>query len=162
MPWNSRFTDSWRWGATKGPKKSYKTLTKHCLEAVEQNFFHSSRRNLLSLLVNEASKCHWAVLLHGSSSQDGEDTVVLMLGCGTDISCWGPYLSSGQDIPWDRKCGAYKLLQALASYFVPSSILGKKEDFSRLCPAFLQPHWNTFGIVPNSRCVFHILMYICM
>lgn len=41
MSWNSSFTDSWSWGATKGPKKSCKTLTKRCLEAVEQNFFPS-------------------------------------------------------------------------------------------------------------------------
>lgn len=41
--------DSWTAGAEelqKSQENSYKTLTKGCLEAVEKNFFHSSRRNV--------------------------------------------------------------------------------------------------------------------
>lgn len=117
---------------------------------------------LLALLVNEAFKCYWAVLLHGRSSKAGDEAVMLMLGWGRATSCWWPHLSSGQDIQWLSKYAGYKLLQGLASYFAPSSILGKKEDLGRPCQDFLLPCWNKFGIVPNSRCVVQILQYICL
>lgn len=117
---------------------------------------------LLALLVNEASKCCWAVLLHVRSSKAGDEAVMLMLGCGRAASCWWPHLSSGQDIQWLSKYAGYNLFQGLASYFAPSSMLGKKEDLVRPSPDFLLPRWNRFGIVPNSRCVVHILQYICL
>lgn len=166
MPEVATFTDSWSWSATEGPKK---IVTKLWPSIVWRQWSKISSilvgeiwPCLLALLVDEASKCHWAVLLCGSSSKAGDKAVVLMLGCGRAGLCWWPHLSSGQDNQWDSKYFAYKLLEGLASYFAPSAILGKKKDLSRLCPAFLLPCWNKLGIVPKSRCVFHILQYIYM
>lgn len=123
---------------------------------------------LLALLVNEASKCDWALSaapwewLHSWRGHGGADVGLgqryFMLVAPSKV--WAGNI--GCPVQWDSRYVAYKLLQGLASYFSPSSVLGKKEDFSRLCPAFPLPCWNNFGIVPNSRCEFHILQYICM
>lgn len=55
MSWNSCFTDSCY---KKSQEKSYKTLTKHCLEAVEQIFFYSSRRNVD---LSPCFTCEWRI-----------------------------------------------------------------------------------------------------
>lgn len=127
----------------RSQENSYKTLTKHWRQWSKTSsiLVGGTWPCLLALLVGEACKCHWAVLLCGSGSKAGGEAVVPMLGCGRAGLCWWPRLSSGQDNQWDSRYFAYKLLQGLASYFAPSAILGKKKDLSRLSsipPAMLE------------------------
>lgn len=162
MSWNSCFNGSCYKRSQENSYKTWPSIVWRHWSKTSSILAGEMWTCLLALLVNEGSKCHWAVLLWWSSSKAGDEAVVLMLGCARVILCWWPHLSSGQDIQRDSKSVAYEPLQGLASYFASSSILGKKRDLGRLCPAFLLPCWNKLGIVPRSRCVFHILQYICL